>query len=114
MDSAYRCIDHIIALHVSILPQPVVRLAERDARQAASEKAQIRGRQAREETVRPGARCGRRSVVPFLVREGLVEAVLPVLDVGLVDDGLGHFGGGIGGLGMSGVSWIGLDGIGLY
>lgn len=49
----YGCVDGLIALHLAVLAQPVVRLAKGDARQAVRDEAQVDGAAAAEQGVVP-------------------------------------------------------------
>jgi len=80
-----------------------MRLSEGNARQAAGNEAGINRVEAVEETGEPGLRALRRLGVDDLggLGEEVVEAVLPVLDVTVVD------GAGLRGAGSGGGSWWG-------
>lgn len=83
----YSGVDGLIALHLAVLTQPVVRLAKGDAWQAVRDQAQVDRAAAAEERVVP--RLGRRGRGALDVVRGLgehrVQALLPVLDVMVVD-----------------------------
>lgn len=100
----YRGVDRLVALHLAVLAQPVVRLAERDAWQAVGYETEVDRAAAPEQGAVP---ClGRRGRGALDVLRGLgehcVEALLPVLDIMVVDGP----GGGLLRRGL-GISWGG-------
>lgn len=97
----YTGINWFVALHFAVLAQPVVSLAKGDAWQAVCYEAQVDGAAAAKQGVVPclgGRGRGTLYVLRGLGEHG-VEALLPVLDIVVVD---GAGGGWLGrGLGVS-------------
>lgn len=85
--ATYRSVDGLPALKVAILADTVMRLAKGDARKAVGNEAGINGVEAVEEAGVPALRGLRRLGVDDLTRarQDVVEAVLPVVEVLLID-----------------------------
>ena len=83
----YRGVDGLVALHVAILAETVVSLAEGDTGDEARDQAGLKGVEAVEETAGPGGRALVRLGVDVLARLGEdgVETVLPVIHISLVN-----------------------------
>lgn len=85
--NTYRCVCRFIVLHVVSPSQPVVRLAKREAREAARDQALVE--RATEAAVGgvPFLCIGRRGLVELLrwVGHGCVDALVPVVHVAGVE-----------------------------
>lgn len=108
-NATYGGIDGLISLKVGILPHTVMRLAKGNTGQAAGNETRVNRVEAVEETGEPRLRALRRLGVDDLGGLGkeVVEAVLPVLDI-VVVDGAGLRGAGSGGRSGRGAG-LGLD-----
>jgi len=82
-----RSVDWLISLHVTVLARSVVGLAEGDTRAAVGHQASFNGHAASEEVVGPFLRTLWALVVDGSagIAQNLVEAVLPVIDIMVVD-----------------------------
>jgi len=82
-----RGVDGLIALHVGILVDSVVSLAECDTRDTASDEAKVNGVEAVEQMRGPANSTGRGSRVDVIARsrQDIVESILPVIHIIIVD-----------------------------
>lgn len=83
-------VDGLVPLEVPIVPEPVVRLSERNARKTPRRKAEINGTEAPKQVRIPRLRIvGRFGVEDFAgLREDVVGAADPLLDLVVVDGSL--------------------------
>lgn len=83
----YRGVDGLIALHVAILVNSVVNLAECDTGDTASDEAKVNGVEAVEEVRGPANSATGRSRVDVVARsrQDIVESLLPVVHIVIVD-----------------------------
>lgn len=91
-----RGVDGLPALHAAILADAVMRLAKGDAGQAPCHQAGVDGVEAAKEGRAPGLGALGRLGVDVLAgfSQDLVEAVLPVLDIAVVDGAVARLGRG--------------------
>jgi hypothetical protein len=82
-----RSVDGLVAIEITVLAQTVVSLAEGNARNAASDQACVDWGEAREEGWEPALSSLVGARVDVLARSGenIVEAVLPVIDILVID-----------------------------
>jgi hypothetical protein len=83
----YGCVDGLIAVHVAVLVDPVVRLSKGDARNTASDEAKVDGVEAVKQVRSPAECASGRFRVDVLARsrQDIVEAILPVIHIVVVD-----------------------------
>jgi hypothetical protein len=82
-----RGVDGLIALHVAILVDSVVSLAECDTGDTASDEAKVNGVEAVEKVCGPARSTSRGSRVDMLARsrQDIVEAILPMIHIVIID-----------------------------
>lgn len=89
-EKAYACVDRLVPLQATVVPQPVVRLAEGDAGQEVGREAGVDGREALEQARVPGLGIVGGLGVDDLggLLEDVVGALRPLLDDVVVDGAL--------------------------
>jgi len=87
-------VDRLVALKAAILPESVVRLAKGNAREAVGQQAEVDGVEAVEEASCPCLGIRGRLRVDGLARlvQNRIHAVLPVLDILVIDRAVGVLG----------------------